>query len=68
MYKHLRWEQGISVPRFVACGHIKGSTLYFLATELLGPPLDPAVTAGEDLGPAALDALQRVHARRVSHG
>ncbi len=68
MYKHLHGEQGISVPRFVACGHIKGSTLYFLATELLGPPLDSAVIAGEGLGPAALHALDRVHACHVLHG
>lgn len=66
MYEHLRGEQGVSVPRFVACGHILDSTLFFLATELLGPSL--AMTAGEDLEPAALRALERVHARGILHG
>lgn len=64
VYEHLRGEQGVSVPRFVACGYIVDSTLYFLATELLGPSLE---SAGDDLEPAALHALQRVHACGVLH-
>ena len=64
VYEHLRGEQGVSVPRFVACGYIVDSTLYFLATELLGPSLE---SAGDDLEPAALHALQRIHACGVLH-
>ena len=68
VYEHLRGEQGISVPRFVACGYIMDSTLYFIATELLGPSLDSvASAAGETLELTALRALDRVHACGVLH-
>ena len=68
VYEHLQWEQGISVPRFVACGHIVDSPLYFIATELLGPSLEYAMTTQEDCGRAALHALKRVQACGVLHG
>ena len=67
VYEHLRAEQGISVPRFVAHGYILDSTFYFIATELLRP-LDAETIAEEGLEPAALHALQRVHACGVTQG
>ena len=68
VYEHLRGEQGVSVPRFVASGYILDSTLFFIATEMLGPPLDRvASVAGETLELAALRALDRVHACGVLH-
>lgn len=67
VYEHLRGEQGISVPRFGACGYIIDSTLYFIAMELLGPSLYDTAAA-EKLQPAALRALNRVHACGVLHG
>lgn len=68
MYKHLRGEQGVSVPRFVACGFVRDSTMYFIATELLGPSLASLPLAdGETLEATALHALQRVHACGVLH-
>lgn len=68
MYQHLHWEQGVSVPRFVASGHITDSSLYFIAMELLGPSLGSPMAVEEDLEPAALHALARVHACGVLHG
>ncbi|KAK9825621.1 hypothetical protein WJX74_010498 [Apatococcus lobatus] len=68
VYRHLPGEQGVSVPRFVACGHILDSSLYFIATELLGPSLEDAMTLDKDFEPAALHALERVHACGVLHG
>ncbi|KAK9816199.1 hypothetical protein WJX74_001896 [Apatococcus lobatus] len=56
------------MPRLIARGHIIDSSLYFRATELLGPSLESAGTAAEDLEPAALRALERVHACGVLHG
>ena len=68
VYEHLREEQGVSVPRFVASGYILDSTLFFIATEMLGPPLDRvASVAGETLELAALRALVQVHACGVLH-
>ena len=67
VYEHLRAEQGVSVPRFVACGYIMDSTLYFIATELLGPSLDSAAAVEKTLELTALHALDRVHSCGVLH-
>ncbi|KAK9848927.1 hypothetical protein WJX84_005389 [Apatococcus fuscideae] len=68
VYEHLHEEQGVAIPRFVAQGHIIDSTFYFIATELMGPSLEFAVAGEEDLEPAAMRALERVHACGVLHG
>lgn len=68
VYQHLLTEQGVSVPRCVASGYILDSTLYFVATELLGPTLDSAARASLPvLDRSALKALERVHARGILH-
>ncbi len=67
VYEHLRAEQGISVPCFVARGHIVDTSFYFIATELL-KQLNAEKIAEEGLEPAALHALERVHACGVLHG
>ncbi|KAK9822512.1 hypothetical protein WJX74_000027 [Apatococcus lobatus] len=68
VYKHLRAEQGVSVPRLVARGYMIDSSLYFVATEPMGPSLELAPIAERNLEPAAMHALERVHACGVLHG
>ncbi len=68
MYKHLAREQGVSVPRLIAHGYILESSLYFVATELLGPSLESEMTTQPALEPEAMLALERVHACGVLHG
>ncbi len=68
MYQHLAREQGVSVPRLIAHGYIREASLYFVATELLGPSLESEVTTQPALEPEAMRALERVHACGVLHG
>ncbi|KAK9800857.1 hypothetical protein WJX73_000580 [Symbiochloris irregularis] len=68
MYHQLAVEQGRCVPRLVASGFIEDSTLYFLATELLGTSLeDTEPEVADALEPAALRALERLHSHGVLH-
>ncbi|KAK9822550.1 hypothetical protein WJX74_003839 [Apatococcus lobatus] len=62
------YEGRINGQRVAVKGHIIDSTFYFIATELMGPSLEFAVAGEEDLEPAAMRALERVHACGVLHG
>lgn len=62
-------EQGTAVPYLVAHGYIADSTLYFIATQLMGPSLESIPAPSDDMVQfwegGVLAVVDKVHARGV---